>query len=362
MSAPTTSASAADAVGATGVLRRVDFENDVLGRVTRQVLPNRQDALDTSAYRVAVEQKYDRWGNMLSQSNPTASGTAPTLWTDYTYNAFNQVTSKTDPLATAGATTRSTTTIRYDVLGRQVEVKDARGYSTKQEWDAGGQLVKETRGIYNGVEYGGVVTRVYDAFGNQVRVIDALNHKTDYVFDRLNRNTRIVTESVKVYSADTDYKVTQVAEKQLETVMTYDAAGRKLSQTNGDGETTRYVYDLRGNIVETIQPMGQSTVSAWDAAGKQNRREGRQQCPCHLDLQRVRPARGAQGHRQRHLPVLLRQRQSAQAHDQQSRTEPRVHLRRRRPAGADRRQGPEPDHRVRLHGGREEDARAGHAV
>ncbi|MBA2964196.1 MULTISPECIES: LysM peptidoglycan-binding domain-containing protein [Ramlibacter] len=48
----------------------------------------------------------------------------------------------------------------------------------------------------------------------------------------------------------------------------YDQLGRKLSQTNGNGETIRYAYDLRGNVIETRQPLGQPVRAAFDAQGR----------------------------------------------------------------------------------------------
>ncbi len=49
---------------------------------------------------------------------------------------------------------------------------------------------------------------------------------------------------------------------------TWDQAGRKLSQTNGAGETIRYAYDLRGNLVSTTQPLGQVKLAAFDSMNR----------------------------------------------------------------------------------------------
>jgi len=52
-------------------------------------------------------------------------------------------------------------------------------------------------------------------------------------------------------------------------IFTYDEAGRRIATTNGNGETTRSRYDLRGNLIELIQPMDQRTLYAYDVHNRQ---------------------------------------------------------------------------------------------
>jgi len=41
--------------------------------------------------------------------------------------------------------------------------------------------------------------------------------------------------------------------QRLSETITWDRAGRKLQTTNAAGEAIRYRYDLRGNVIETVQ-------------------------------------------------------------------------------------------------------------
>ncbi|MGC3997733.1 MAG: LysM peptidoglycan-binding domain-containing protein [Anaeromyxobacter sp.] len=269
-------------------LRKTEYKRDLLGRVTTQVLPSRTDANATTLQPV-VEQRYDRWGNVIRQSAPFDPKTgAAALYTEFKYNANNQVVEQRQPDA-HGTGAGPVSSVYFDALGQQVATRDANGHTNFQVWDAGGQLIREIHADYGGrtpdlgtlaqgaaPDYGlrlsqidgpGTVRRSYDALGNQRQVKDAEGHVTTYGFDRLGRNTAITTEATQVYSVAADFSVTGVT-KPLSTQMVYDEAGRKVQQTNGASETTHYVYDLRGNIVETRAP-GQVRRAAFDGAGRQ---------------------------------------------------------------------------------------------
>ena len=180
--------------------------------------------------RPTIHQNIDRWGNVVSISDPRSAN-----WvTTYRYNANNQLI---EQVQGGGLVT----SVYYDALGRQVAVRDANGHVNGQEWDAGGNLVRELHAD------GGVVNHAYDAFGNRTLVIDAMGHPTWYVYDKRNQLVR------------TTY-ANGIQEHQR-----WDAAGRLVSTTNGENETTRYAYDLRGNLVRSTLAMGQVTEYAYDA-------------------------------------------------------------------------------------------------
>ncbi|QSI28274.1 LysM peptidoglycan-binding domain-containing protein [Variovorax sp. RKNM96] len=200
--------------------------------------------------RPTLIQNVDRWGNVLSITDPRS-----TAWkTTYSYNANNQLTRQvqSDADGNPGAdlagnvvnTNAPVTRLYYDQMGRQVAVRDANDHVNGQEWDAGGNLVRELHAD------GGVINYAYNAFGNKVRTIDAMEQTSWFLSDKLDR---LVQTS---RGAGTD----AIAENQR-----WDQAGRKLSQTNGAGNTISYDYDLRGNIIRTAQPMGQATLAGYDA-------------------------------------------------------------------------------------------------
>jgi|GEM_PF-1052426 len=203
--------------------------------------------------RPTVLQNVDRWGNVVSITDPRS-----TSWkTTYSYNANNQLIRQvqTDEDGNPGADANGNiinpkapvTQLYYDAMGRQVAVRDANDHVNGQEWDAGGNLVRELHADT------GVISHAYDAFGNKVRTIDAEDRTTSLLQDKLDRLIR----------TNRGAGAEAVVERQ-----SWDQAGRKLSQTNGAGNAIKYDYDLRGNLIRTTQPLGQATQSAYDALNR----------------------------------------------------------------------------------------------
>ncbi|MDP9992345.1 YD repeat-containing protein [Variovorax boronicumulans] len=210
--------------------------------------------------RPVVNQNTDRWGNVLSISDPRSAG-----WvTTYRYNANNQLVEQKqlDADGNANSAGAPVTQLFYDKLGRQVAVKDANGNIQGKVYDAVGNLVQELNAD------GGTVRHAYNVFGDKVSTIDAMDRATRFTYDNVGRLLTTTHGVVNVYGVNTTFNVAQLVDtRAIVETNTWDQAGRKLSQTNGNGETIRYVYDLQGRVVQTIQPMGQSTRVAYDARG-----------------------------------------------------------------------------------------------
>lgn len=247
------SAQDVDALGSNGV-RRTDSQLDLLGRVVAQTLPQRQDSIDPTAYRPIVYQTFDRWGNVLSKSDPRNAA-----WvTFFDYNHNNQVIEQRQPDANGSATGDvPITKIYYDAMGRQVAIRDANGHVNGQVWDAGGNMIEEHHAD------GGVVTQTFNTFGARTKVEDAEGNVTRYRYDRMSRNTAITYENVGIYTTDASLAWTGGLGT-LWTTSQYDTAGRKIAQSDGTGATTRYEYDLRGNVIKTTDANGFVSRTAFD--------------------------------------------------------------------------------------------------
>ena len=271
------SAQSVDQQGSNG-LRRIDSQLDLRGRATQQTLAARYDSTDAGAYRPVVYQTFDRWGNVITQSDVRNAA-----WvTHYEYNANNQVVRETQPDGNGNLSADSPVTqIYYDALGRQVAVQDANGNINGQVWDGAGQLVQELHAD------GGVVQHDYDAFGDELLLTDALGNMTEYGYDHLGRKTSITSGNitktgvvdyqytsstsapVSTYTVGTDNSVALSDAKSLVTRQTYDELGHKLTQTDGTGATMSYTYDLRGNVVGVTDADGATRTAAFNAQGKQ---------------------------------------------------------------------------------------------
>ncbi|WP_399678708.1 Ig-like domain repeat protein [Xenophilus sp.] len=213
--------------------------------------------------RPVVNQNVDRWGNVVAISDPRSAG-----WvTTYRYNANDQIVEQRQPDADGNAGAASPVTrLYYDAMGRQVAVRDANGHVNGQAWDAGGHLVRELHAD------GGVISHAYDAFGNRTLSIDALGHGTWYTHDKLDRLVKTTRAAVDIWGWPTPQlplaPSALIGHGQTVETQRFDEAGRLRSQTNGAGETIRYEYDLRGNLVKTTLPMGQETVAGYDALNR----------------------------------------------------------------------------------------------
>lgn len=225
--------------------------------------------------RPQIRQSVDRWGNVVQVSDPRNLG-----WTTrYQYDANNQIVlqSQSDEQGrhdTAGVAGTAITHLYYDALGRQLGVRDANGHLNRQTWDAGGQRVQETHAD------GGTVQNRYDLFGDKtqttVQTSATTSVATQYRYDkrsRLTQTTHAPVAALQVVIDGNDWR-TSGATVAVTERYTWDQAGRQTSQTNGASETTRYRYDLRGNITQTtgagisVNGHGPRTQTAWDSLGR----------------------------------------------------------------------------------------------
>jgi RHS repeat-associated protein len=241
---------------------------------------------------------YDSRGNKLIEADPLSN------ITQFTYDGFGNVLTTTDPLGNtstnaydssgnllsttdpSGRTTSFTydpagnplqlavgdsgTTFQYDSAGNVTRQKDAEGTVRTFTYDANGNQLTETLVIAtssgpstvvisNEYDAVGRITRTstaqdgvilsssgtrYDAVGNRIEQIDALGRLTKFIYD----DRGLLTESIlpdDTPGDDTD---------NLRTRTEYDAAGRVTAEVDELGRKTKYVYDAVGRRTETILP------------------------------------------------------------------------------------------------------------
>lgn len=239
----------------------------------------------TLKLRPQINQTFDRWGNVLSTTDPRNAA-----WvTRYTYNANNQLIKQTQPNGDGVSSTGGPVTeYYYDKLGRQVGTVDANKNLNVQMYDAGGNLVQEVHADK------GRVTYTYNAFGDKVQMVDAVGnlndttssawaaqfgskalHTTKYNYDRLGRLVKRV-DGLANYYTSSDGGAAGITVSKAPTpfengvAYVYDAAGRRIIQYEGANassqfRTTRYQYDLNDHIVKTTLATTAASVLATDA-------------------------------------------------------------------------------------------------
>ena len=209
--------------------------------------------------RPVINQKVDRWGNVIETSDVRSANWLST----FRYNANNQMVEQVQPDADGYRSANSPVTrISYDKMGNQVAVKDANGNVNGQLFDAAGQLVAERHAD------GGVVSYTYNVFGNKTSKTDARGTLNSYGYDKLSRLLQTAYGTAAVYTVNGSNNAVLVNTRTITETSTWDQAGRKLSQTNGNGETTRYTFDLVGNVLQTFFPLSGSAKGVFDAQGR----------------------------------------------------------------------------------------------
>ena len=232
-------------------------ETDPLGNVTRNTYDGFGNVLTTTdPLGNTTTNRHDAKGNLLSITSPDgqitsftydASGNPLQLAigsnvTKFQYDSAGNVTRQED----AAGTVR---TFTYDGAGNQltesVQFTTPSGPSTvltENEYDADGRLIRTT------TKQDGVVLStsqtLYDAVGNRVEEIDALGRSTKFVYD----DRGLMTETI--YPDDTPSDDTDNPRTQTE----YDAAGQVTAEIDELGRVTRFEYDKTGRQTRTIFP------------------------------------------------------------------------------------------------------------
>ncbi len=188
-----------------------------------------------------LTQTLDRWGNVLTVTDPRNGG-----WvTSYRYNYANQaiqvIKPQTDIWGQNGVDTVGNPTMLtyYDALGHTLAVTDENNNINTSRYDAVGQVIAEYHAD------GGIAKSAYDTLGRKILALDANGNETDYTYDH---NDRLIKEQHPIGA----------------TQYVYDQAGNRIKAIDALGNTTVSFYDTLGNVIKTRLPMGQETLMSYD--------------------------------------------------------------------------------------------------
>ena len=235
-----------------------------------------------------LSQVLDRWGNVLALTDALGNTT------NYRYNQYGQLVEQLLPTATIVSTVGgvvSTTTGRatsrnyYDIFGRLIATRDANGNPNRASYNTANQLISETHAdneyqLSIGNATGAVKRYVYDAFDQQIQITDELGYRTRNVYDKVGQLKTLAQEvTAGGFTSATPSSLAASSATSVRTLnYEYDGAGRRLSETNGDlmasgtaQETTRYWYDLQGNLIKRRTPRGRDATYEYDLQGRKTR-------------------------------------------------------------------------------------------
>ncbi|MEL7498440.1 MAG: Ig-like domain-containing protein [Planctomycetota bacterium] len=163
--------------------------------------------------------------------------------------------SRTQVIGEVGGADDIVMSMTYNSQGQLQTITDPLGRVTQRDYNARGLVERMTFAVGTADE--AFIEFEYDLVGNQTAVIDELGHRTEYVYDSLNRITQII-------EADPDAAGPLVSPV---TINEYDDQGNLIRTTDAENQTTQFVYDSQHRLIETIDANTQSIVHEYDAAG-----------------------------------------------------------------------------------------------
>ncbi|MGF1677494.1 MAG: RHS repeat-associated core domain-containing protein [Rivularia sp. (in: cyanobacteria)] len=212
---------------------------------------------------------YDSKGNKLTEEDPLGNITR------YTYGDKSRLLTQTDALG-------RTTTNTYDGNGNLKTTEDADGNVTISSYDLRGQLRSVT-------DANNKVTKFdYDAQGNVKSTTDALDNVTEYTYNvngEKETETRWMTLldgtkrkliTTSTYDDEGRLKTITDAENNT-TIYKYNDLGKQIAEIDALNRRMEYVYNDRGELIETIYPDdtpdtkldNPRTKTKYDDAGRQ---------------------------------------------------------------------------------------------
>jgi len=221
------------------------------------------------------------------------------LYTKYGYNSIRQLTAITNAntnityygYCLCGAPTFVTnalglvTQFGYDNQGNRTAVIYPDGYVVINQFNLNHQLIISTDGAgvsstnwYNNQglltavsNYAGLVlSNVYDINDRAVTNIDAngVSVVTTYDFIRRRLSRSYPDGGAEHFAYSTNGLAFYTNQLNLVTSFGYDAAGRKIAETNANGETNGFTYSPTGDLLALTDGKGQTTSWAYDAYGR----------------------------------------------------------------------------------------------
>lgn len=201
---------------------------DGIGRETRLERWNGTSVYTTTYYA------YNWMDNVASVQLPSGS-----TYT-YAYDSLGRLVSMTNP---DGAKR----TAIYNDISNSVMSKDEDGHQTYYTYDWDGRLTSVTQYSTSTQPY--TTSYIYDGAGNLLSVSNNIAQITFYLYDDLNRLT-------KVSSPDGN-----------STSFTYDDVGNLATKTTANGATIVYAYDTAYRLTTVTYPDLSSTSYAYDPSG-----------------------------------------------------------------------------------------------
>uniref|UniRef100_UPI003747E67D hypothetical protein n=1 Tax=uncultured Sphingomonas sp. TaxID=158754 RepID=UPI003747E67D len=288
-------------VGYDGANRVTSLTQTVASGVTRTtgIAYSSGQTVVTDALGQTTTLNYDGAGQLTSIVAPPPSSGQPSHQVSFAYNGNGDVTSST--------TAAGTTTYAYDSRGNLLQTTDPTGISTWRRYNAANQLTVEMREGSGGVGDYQSTRYVYDAQNRLRFTIDAAGGVTEYgveshgqpiwirrftasaydlsgwswdavpdldttigwawpadrtgsEFTALLYDERLNLRERVTYGRSDERGVVSVSDGYRHDYLTYDSAGRLLSQRTAGTNAETYVYDGMGRLTSSVTHDGATSI------------------------------------------------------------------------------------------------------
>ena len=257
----------------------------------------RQTRAPGSPLQSTTQWDYDGNGNLRAARAGLEEANGPRV-TEYAYDGLDRPIRATDAMG-------NETRYEYDLNGNVIratrygETNDVPGSAgnrrlaeTRYEYDGLDRLVSYRMAFFdiftelsigdgfqdNALEYApnGQVTRTtndrgfatrydYDSVGRLVRITDAKTNRVEYAYDA-NGNVLSATQTGRSDVGGPDDVFVRS--------FSYDALDRRVADWDNVGNTNRYAYDSRGNLVRHTDPLGFRLDGDFDSISRPTSRKG----------------------------------------------------------------------------------------
>ncbi len=236
----------------TGKVNKYTYDNQ--GRVLTST-EEKQDGTESITHSV----KYDKNGNKRYETD----GNGKTK-----ENEYNELNRLVETRMTVSGQLKATV-FDYDDNGNQTTVTDWKGNIYTNIYDPLNRLIEKKD------PYVTVQKLEYNSGSLQTKSYDALNHMTQFIYDRNGRLTTTI-DPLEHKTTQTYDDLGNIQSKSdgigQTTVYNYDEFNRLVSVTNAKGENTRYTYDANGNMLTQTDAEGHTTTYEYNAANKPARK------------------------------------------------------------------------------------------
>ncbi|WP_233182425.1 RHS repeat-associated core domain-containing protein [Paenibacillus sonchi] len=254
---------------------------DVNSNVIKMIDAKGYAAGDTDALRYGTLYRYDLANRVTASIDPVLAGKngASKFTTAYQYNAYGNLTQKTDALGNA-------TRYEYDNAGRLIKVKDAQNVEVSYSYDRMGnkQFMKDGRDKVTQYGYGsfGVLQSVTDASNatihysydlalNKKRMIDHEGNNTLYAYDSRNLLIEMKVDETGdriSYGYDEAGNRTRMNDESGAYSYTYSSENQLLKTLKDGKPQIVYTYDEIGNIETVTDALGFTTTYHYDKSSR----------------------------------------------------------------------------------------------